>query len=277
MHPALAPRLWPAHLLAVVLCLVAVGLGVWQLDAWQARRDDAARNLTQATPERLSDVIGPDDPFPGDAIGQPVELAGTWVPGGTVFIEGRVHDGRDGYWMVTPLAIGSPDGSAMPVVLGWVADPARAPAAPTGEADLTGWLQPTEGTGQQDTDPSDDVLPQLRIGDLIQHVDQDLYSAYVVSEQGQLGLPAGDLEQQADVGVFTGLRNFSYALEWWVFGGFVVLMWWRWLQEETAPPPDEDDGGGGGGGDDGDDEDPEDPEDPAPEAELKVPAVTVNA
>ena len=100
-----------------------------------------------------------------------------------MFVSGREQDGRDGYWMVTPLAIGGADRPALPVVLGWVADPASAPAPPEGSADLVGWLQPPEGTGAVDDDPGDDVLPQLRIADLVQHVDQDLYGGYAVAQR----------------------------------------------------------------------------------------------
>ena len=153
---------------------------------------------------------------------------------GTVFVSGREHDGHDGYWMVTPLAVGGPDQPALPVVLGWVADPASAPAPPEGSADLVGWLQPPEGTGAVDDDPSDDVLPQLRIADIVQHVDQDLYGAYAVAQHGVAGLPAADLAALPDAGRFTAVRNLFYAFEWWFFGAFAVLIWWRWLGEQLA-------------------------------------------
>jgi surfeit locus 1 family protein len=242
----LAPRMWAGHLVALVLVTAALLLGLWQLDAWQTRRADAARDLTHAEPVGLASVMGPDDPFPGRSVGQPVRMAGDWVPAGTVFVSGRQHDGRDGYWMVTPLGIGGADRPALPVVLGWVEDPARAPAPPTGTAELDGWLQPPEGSGAVDEDPLDDVLPQLRVADLAQRVDQDLYSAYAVAQQGVDGLPSADLSQLPDAGRFTAVRNLLYALEWWVFGAFAVLIWWRWLQEQleprsTEPEPAEED------------------------------------
>ncbi len=236
---ALAPRLWLGHLLALALVGAAVLLGLWQLDAWQTRRADEARDLTRADPVALSGVMGADDPFPGRSVGQPVTLEGDWVPGGTVFVSDRERDGREGYWMVTPLAIGGADQPAMPVVLGWVADPAAAPAPPEGSADLVGWLQPPEGSGAVDDDPDDDVLPQLRIADLVQHVDQDLYGGYAVAQHGVAGLPAADLVQLPDAGRFTAVRNLLYAVEWWFFGAFAVLIWWRWLTEQLALPSDE--------------------------------------
>jgi cytochrome oxidase assembly protein ShyY1 len=218
----------------VVLVAAALLLGLWQLDAWQTRRADEARDLTRADPVVLSSVMGPDDPFPGRSVGQPVSLEGDWVPGGTVFVSGREHQGRDGYWMVTPLAIGGPGEPALPVVLGWVADPDRAPSPPAGSAELVGWLQPPEATGAVDDDPTDDVLPQLRIADLVQHVDQDLYGAYAVAQRGVDGLPAADLAQLPDAGTFTAIRNLLYAIEWWVFGAFAVLIWWRWVGEQLV-------------------------------------------
>jgi len=233
----LAPRFWAGHLLALVLVAATVVLGMWQLDAWQTRRADEARDLTHADPVALTELMGPDDPFPGRSVGQPVELDGSWVPDATVFVSGREQDGREGYWMVTPLAIGGADAPALPVVLGWVADPAQAPEAPTGEQQLVGWLQAPEGTGDRDDDPNDDVLPQLRIADLVQRVDQDLYSAYAVAQDGVAGLPAADLAELPEVGRFTAVRNLLYAIEWWFFGAFVVLIWWRWVGEQRMPPP----------------------------------------
>ena len=239
MPAILAPRLWLGHVLALVLTVAAVLLGVWQLDAWQARRADAARDLTQADPVALSSVLGPDDPFPGRSVGQPVQLEGSWLPTGTVLCQRprarrrrRLLDGdtaRDRRRTHAP---------ALPVVLGWVPDPDAAPAPPQGRAELVGWLQPPEGTGAHDDDPTDDVLPQLRIADVVQHVDQDLYGAYAIAREGVDGLPAADLAQLPEAGRFTAVRNLFYAIEWWFFGGFVVLIWWRWVGEQLAPDPD---------------------------------------
>ena len=230
----LAPRFWGAHLLALVLVGAAVGLGLWQYDAWQAHRSAEADDLTHRAAQPIDDVIGPDDPFPGDQVGQPVTLSGTWVPDGTVYVSGREQDGQDGYWVVTPLAVGAADAPAFPVVRGWVADPDDAPAPPTGAGEVTAWLQPPEGTGETDTDPGDDVLPQLRIADLIQHVDQDLYGAYGVAQDPEPGLEPATLEQLPDAGTFTGIRNLLYAIEWWFFGAFAAFIWWRWVTDRTA-------------------------------------------
>ena len=242
MPRLLAPRYWGAHLLAVVAVAAAVLLGGWQYDAWQERRAAEAADLTQAEPVPLDDAIGPDDPFPGDRVGQPVVIDGTWVPEGTVLVSGREHEGADGYWVVTPVAVGGPDEAG---------DPGRArlgrrarttyPRRRPGDTELVGWLQPPEGTGEADPDPADDVLPQVRTADLIQRVDQDLYGAYAVvtddpaTNAGTDGLEPATLEQ------LPGRRarsppsaTCSTPIEWWFFGAFALFIWWRWLRDEQA-------------------------------------------
>ena len=143
----------------------------------------------------LDDVIGPDDPFPGNRVGQPVTVTGTWVPDGTVYVSGRVQDGQDGYWVVTPARRRRPRRRRAADRARLGRRPRRRPRA----ADRRGeprdaWLQPPEGTGEVDKDPSDDVLPQLRIADVIQHVDQDLYGAYGVATEPEAGLEPASVD-----------------------------------------------------------------------------------
>jgi cytochrome oxidase assembly protein ShyY1 len=223
--------------LALVLVAVAGGLGWWQLQAWQERREAEARDLTQLAPVPLTDVMGPDDPFPGAHLGRPVTLDGEWLPQGAFYVSGREHSGRDGLWLVVPLAVGTSTDPAVPVVLGWTEDVDTA-LVPTGAGSVTGWLQPPEGNGSVDDDPGDDVVPQLRTADAIQRVDNDLYSAYVVwayaADQPDAGLAPATLDSLPEVGRFTALRNLLYALEWWFFGAFAAFVWWRWLRDEQA-------------------------------------------
>ncbi len=243
--------MWGAHLIALACVGTAVALGLWQYDAWAAHREAERIDLTNSEPEPLTDVLGPDEPFPTKHVGRPVTLEGTWLPEGTVLVSGREADGQDGSWVVTPLTVGGPDDAAIPVVRGWLPgdDPAAAPPPPTGTASLTGWLQPGEGTGAADDDPTDDVFPQVRIADLVQRVDVDLYGAYVVVDPdateesgggnaGTTDLEPATLDQLPPVGTFTAWRNFAYAIEWWLFGLFALFLWWRFVREATARRPD---------------------------------------
>lgn len=244
MRDLVSPRLLPLHLLGLAAVIAAVWLGVWQFGAWQAERAAAARDVTNAEPVAVEQAISPDEPFPSDAVGRPVELSGRWLPDASFFVTGRENAGQDGVWAVTPVAVcEAPDtcdrSPALLVVRGWTTSPAEAPEPPSGEVSLTGWLQPPEGTGRPDPDPRDDSFPELRIADAIQRVDQDLYGAFLVAEEstptaGLEGLENLTPAQLPDPGGNTGLRNFLYAAEWWVFGAFALFLWWRWTRDELA-------------------------------------------
>lgn len=241
-------RLWGAHLLALVCVGFAAGMGVWQYDAFQERRAAEQRDLTEKAPVPITDVLGPDDPFPTAGLGRPVEVRGTFLAGGTVLVTDRDGaDGEPGRWLVTPLSVGAADRPAVPVVRGWVpADTTidDVPSPPAGEVDLTGWLQPTEAAEGGDTSPEEGVIAHLRVADLVQLLDgQDLYGAYVVAREplpadAEAGVDAATLDQLPAAGRFTGLRNILYAIEWWVFAAFAVFLWWRHVRDATAEPLD---------------------------------------
>lgn len=220
----------------VVCVAIATGLGLWQLDAWHARRADAARDLSSKPAVALDSVMTGDSPFPGRSLGRPVRFAGRWV-GGTVYVGDRNHEGRRGYWVVGALRVEGSE-SAMPVVRGWT--DRTDVAAPTGDAEVTGWLQATEGSGRFDDDPGDDVIPEMRIASLVEKYDVDLYSGYVVarriSPSPAPGLAAVSAANVPDVSGFTALRNLLYAIEWWIFGAFALLVWVRWCRDELNPP-----------------------------------------
>lgn len=230
----LHPRWWGVHLLAVVLVAAAAWLGSWQYDAWQTRRVAEAIDLTQAAPEPLAEALGPGDGFPGDKLGQPVEVRGVWQPADTVYVTGRTggDDEREGVWVVTPMLVDGQNASLL-VVRGWAENQTLAPSTPEEEARVIGWLQPSDGSGATDPDPADDLLPALRVGEVLQRVDGDLYSAYAVvtGDTVEAGLQPATLEQLPPAGRFTALRNFLYALEWWVFGLFAAFIWWRFVRD----------------------------------------------
>lgn len=237
MPVLLRPRSWGAHLLMVGALAAAIALGLWQLHVWEAGRAAEASSLSDAAPLPLTRVMSGDDPFPGRYLGQPVRLSGRWLPAGTLYVADRLLDGRRGYWVMTPVLVGR---SAMPVVRGWAAEP-RAPR-PEGAVDVTGWLQPSEGTGAVDDDAHDDVIPEMRVASMVEHVDADLYSGFVVARTspGQGGANADPAyaglrpvtpASIPEVSNLTSLRNLLYALQWWLFGGMAVYIWVRWCRD----------------------------------------------
>ena len=252
LRSLLAPRLLGLHLLAIVATTAAVLLGVWQYGAWQIHREDKVASLAHVAPRPLQSVMSSDDPFPGQDIGRPVSFTGRWLPKSTVYVADRLQHGRRGVWAVTPVTVcragqaaaECAKAPAMLVVRGWAPSVRDVPAPPTGAVKVTGWLQPGEGSGLSDPNPNDDVIPEVRVADAIQHVDQDLYGAYVIADavstssttkEGSSttrGLEPVTPASLPEPPAYTGLRNLLYAIEWWVFGGFAVFLWWRWCRDE---------------------------------------------
>jgi surfeit locus 1 family protein len=237
VSPLIAPRSWGAHLLMVAALAASVFLGMWQLHVWEAARAAEARDLSNAKPMALSKAMTGDSPFPGQYLGQPVSFRGNWLPEGTLYVSDRQLDGRRGYWVVTPVLVGE---SAMPVVRGWSAHPEA--ARPHGAVEIQGWLQASEGAGANDDDPHDDVIPEMRVASIVEHVDADLYSGYVVARdlvgEPSEGLAAVPPDSVPKVSNVTSLRNLLYAFQWWVFGGFAVYIWVRWCRDTVEASRD---------------------------------------
>jgi surfeit locus 1 family protein len=245
LRPLLAPRLWALHLLAALATTAAVLLGLWQYGVWQSHREDRTATLVHERPVPLDTVLTSDEAFPAPAVGRPVSFTGRWLPQDTFYVADRRLHGRTGLWVVTPAEVCDTGSScagrpAILVVRGWTPRQDRAPAAPTGAVRLTGWLQPGEGSGSADPDPADDVLPQLRIADVVQRVDQDLYGGYVVARTpAPAGLEPVTPGSLPKPDTSTALRNLLYAIEWWVFGGFAVFLWVRWCRDELERDRDD--------------------------------------
>jgi surfeit locus 1 family protein len=212
----------------VLAVAVAVLAGIWQLHVWQVARAASTVDPTKDAPVALSTLMGGDSAFPGKALGRPVRFSGTWLPQRTLYVEDRELHGDKGYWVVTPVLVGR---SAMPVVRGW----SRSDTAPavSGQVSLTGWLQPSEDSGTTDTDPGDDVIPEMATAGIVQHVDDDLYSAFVVQEDAAGGLDQVTPASTPQVSSTDHLRNLLYAFQWWIFGGLAIYIWWRWCRDQV--------------------------------------------
>jgi cytochrome oxidase assembly protein ShyY1 len=229
------------HVPAVLAVVAAVLLGNWQIGAWQEHRQDRAAELADIAPVPLEELLGPDDAFPGDGVGRPVTMSGRWLPDDTVLVSDRVQHDKTGFWVVVPLltcgstGTGCPEAAAVPVVVGWSAGSEELPPSPTGTADVVGWLQPGEAAAGPDEDPDDDVIPSLRVADLLQRVDQDLYGGFVILRSpaaARTGLEAVTPDSLPEAPTSTALRNLLYGVQWWFFGGFAVFLWWRWTRDE---------------------------------------------
>jgi surfeit locus 1 family protein len=125
-------RWLPLLLLFVPACICA-GLGVWQLDRAAQKRALAAELAAREALEPLA--IG-DAPVDADAVRyRTVTARGRLEADGQIYIEGRRHAGKTGYYAVTPLRLAGSDRRLL-VNRGWVA--AMDAPVPEGEVTVTG-------------------------------------------------------------------------------------------------------------------------------------------
>lgn len=111
------PRLGPFLLLFLPAC-VCVGLGFWQLDRAQQKRE-LARELSEraaAAPLELGDTL-----VDAEALRyRRLMVRGEFERDGQIFIENRHHAGKVGFHVVTPLRIAGSERRVL-VNRGWVA------------------------------------------------------------------------------------------------------------------------------------------------------------
>ncbi len=223
--------------LALVLIAAMVVLGLWQLGVYDDQQHDNAQSQLSRPPVPLDEVLGPDDAFPGGGVARPVTVTGHYLTGEQFEVRDAATLGV-ARAVVAPLATAT--GSVALVVRGQ-GDLDTAAPPPQGSVTVTGVLEPSDasGSGLGATRVTDGI----RIATLVQSFDRDLYAGYVVQTSSRPGDSLTTVEPPfPQPSRWAGIRNLLYAIQWWVFAGFVAFMWWRIVTEPTGPPGAELDG-----------------------------------
>lgn len=132
-------RIHPVPLIAgLVVAVLAVQLGNWQLNRAEQKREIGAR-IAQLSQSGVALRSSARDAAPPEW--SRVRLVGEWLSEAVMFHDNRVHERRPGYHVLMPLRL--QDGSAVLVNRGWVPaglDRARLPdvVTPVGNVDLVG-------------------------------------------------------------------------------------------------------------------------------------------
>jgi len=241
LRTALRPR-WLALLVVVLVASSAMALlGQWQLNRAREHRREPAQRAEQAreraTPQPVEQVLAPRETFPRDGVNTRVSATGDWDPAHRLLVTGRNLAGRNGFWVLVPLRLA--DGSAVPVVRGWVASPSDpAAAGPVGSGvQVIGLLQPSEppsqrAPGQASGLPADQV-DRVSVTELVNQWPYPLITGFVVQQaQTPATGPAPSLVPAPTSDPGLDLQNLSYAVQWWLFAGFGLFFWWRLVRDD---------------------------------------------
>jgi surfeit locus 1 family protein len=250
LRTALKPR-WLALLALAALVIVAfVQLGRWQLGvAEDAATRDALEQARKQGVVELSTVLKPHEHFPNALSARQVRATGTYAASGQVLVANRRLDGVSGYWVITPLRVAETN-ATLPVLRGFLTDPAAVTAPPTRTVTVTGGLAPGESPYTGPPLPAGQ-LGSVDISILVNEWPGDLYNAFLFREAeapgpsasgaaGASGTPAAASELNTLTKVPTPIgahgfkwRNAAYALQWWVFAAFAAFMWWRMVRDDN--------------------------------------------
>lgn len=253
----LRTALKPFWLLMLVLTLAVSGVFVylsqWQFSSARTSAPPPREQTENAVP--LQEHLRAGEPLLASQADQVLTAAGRFLPGTDVVVDGRLREGRDGYWVVTAFrpernAAGAPEGVVVPVVRGWSDSADAADPAPEGQVTVTGRLLPPEGPLPRIKDGPDTggrvLLDSLSAAQLTNLWDVPSYAAFVAAFEvvdtagADVGVGAvpGGLEpvwvapQPAETSIVW--LNVFYAVEWIVFAGFALFLWWRFVRDDHA-------------------------------------------
>jgi cytochrome oxidase assembly protein ShyY1 len=242
------PRWLGLAALSIVLAVVMVGLGDWQLHRYHERAAINARiDAGNSGPSRpITSVL----PAPGGAGGRVgpapsaaaewtrVQLTGRYDHSHEFLARGRTVDGSVGFEVLTPLLL--TDGTAVLVDRGWLPPPPggalvqpEVPAAPTGGVSVVGPLRKPESGADKPVQHS-----VRRISPATLNLPYPVYGGYVMLDEqtpkadSRLTPVPSDHEN--------AWQNAGYVVQWWAFAALTLFGYGYLARREAHPPVEAD-------------------------------------
>jgi cytochrome oxidase assembly protein ShyY1 len=244
LRTALKPRWLALLVLALVLATGMAFLGQWQLDRARENGRQEAVQAGQARPAvALDELLKPRQTFTNGDADRPITATGRWDRAHQLLVADRYLAGERGWWVLTPLVLD--DGGAVAVVRGWVPSPddpaASVDRLPPGDADVDveGVLRPAEPPIDRKPGAGTGLPPGqidgVDLTRLVQQWPQRLYTGYVVlTADRPAPQPAGPrlVPPTAPFNQTLAWQNLSYAVQWFVFAGFLLALWYRLVRDD---------------------------------------------
>jgi cytochrome oxidase assembly protein ShyY1 len=235
----LKPRWIALGLFALVMAIVCIELGFWQLRRLTQTEasNRAYRQGMVVTPKRVEDVIGTTDAG-SSLLYARVTATGTYDTAHEVILYGRSsREHQPGNHVLTPLRL--PDGQAILIDRGWVpfgddVPPIEAAAPPGGMLTVTGLLAPTEPGGSPQTGPTT-TYTRVDLDQIGRQLPYPLLPDWMELQAQEPPQP-GALPELPPQPALTNGPHLSYAIQWFSFAtiavfGFAFLAY-RQVREE---------------------------------------------
>ncbi len=244
----LAPRWVAGHVLVVVLAVIFVLLGLWQLG-----RDHHKQTVMR---ERRAALAAPAPPLGAHPVTeQRYELRGTYDPAHEIVLRNQLHGkGDDGVDVLTPLRLA--DGRVVLVDRGWVAGTGETlgpSSAPSGPVTVRGTLHGSRALSPQDavtTIGGRLAVPRVDTAAIGEREGTALQPVWLRAES-QDPAPGANAPALPEPLPPDQVNHMQYAIEWFAFalipliGWPIVLVRVRRRRASDSPEPahSSDDGG----------------------------------
>jgi surfeit locus 1 family protein len=214
----------------LVFVALTIGLGNWQRHRAAAKDELRAQVEASSRQAPLDLAVLPDG---ASARFRRVRVEGTFDAAHQILIDNKVHAGRAGYDVVTPLRV-VPSGADVLVDRGWVAQgPSRAnlPRVPVPSGSTM-----VEGRINQPPARYIELAKGAASGPLVENLDIDRIAAstgltlapFIIEQTGDTG---DGLVRDWPAPDFGAEQNRSYMLQWYAFAALAVILWlalnWR--------------------------------------------------
>ncbi len=229
MRPFLTWRWILSHLFVILMLVLMVNLGFWQLRRldWRKASNVEIRLAMSAQPVDLGALL--DSSVPPMEYTQ-VSASGSFDVEHEFLIANRTFESQAGSWLVTPLDLD--DGRVVAVVRGWVprlwvaGSDLRDASAPTGRVSVEG-LAFASINGGKVADDTVHGVPELNRMDA-RRFDEvtglDFESTWVRLQTQDP--PLGDLPVPVPVRPLDEGPHLSYAIQWFLFSAGTVIVYY---------------------------------------------------
>lgn len=215
-----------------ILCVPVAVFAMFELSQWQWNRYEtkvAVNDLVAAhkdqTPLPPGQVMPVGSTVTDEQQWRPVTASGTFDSAHQVLVRQRPQLDANGFWVVTPFVTG--DGTVLAVNRGWLAAGSNAtaapavPAAPQGQATITGLIRPTEpAAGPEPADIPSGQVSTLNVAEVTADLGMPVYPGYITLTSSDPAQAAG-LDPIPLPAQDTG-PHLSYSMQWIAFAIMLI-------------------------------------------------------
>jgi surfeit locus 1 family protein len=218
---------------------VAMVALTFSLGQWQSRRAEEKAHWQSLLESRQAEAPLTLSGAPGSAaelLFRRVHATGRFVPEGQIFVDNRIHGGRAGFHVVTPLAIAGSRAQLL-VNRGWIARDGNYPAPPSvpvpaGEVVVEGLatVPPARVIELSADTVSGSVWQNLSLERYAARARREVFPVVVLAAPPAPGLAA--VVEKPDAGI---AKHREYSLTWYSLAVTVTALWLGLNLRRSAP------------------------------------------